>query len=209
LGLENTHNFGGGTVWPLEILAGVAGLARQHGIKVHLDGARLWNAAVASGRSEAELAAPADSVSVCYSKGLGAPVGSALAGSAAFVERARRFRGMFGGGMRQAGILAAGALHALEHHRERLAVDHGRARSFAAGLAALPGIAIDPDAVATNIVIFRVTALPAAGFVERCWERGLRVLPAGVDRVRAVFHLDLPEDAVERALAVTADALAA
>lgn len=207
--LENTHNFGGGTVWPLDTMAAVAGLAREHGIAVHLDGARLWNAAIASGRSEAEFAAHADSVSVCFSKGLGAPVGSALAGTAAFIERARRFRGMFGGAMRQAGILAAAALHALDHHRERLAVDHARARAFAAGLAGLPGIAVEPASVETNIVIFRVTAMPAAVFVERCWAEGLRVLPAGGDRVRAVFHLDLPEDAVEGAVRIASTALAA
>jgi threonine aldolase len=207
--LENTHNFGGGTVWPVDTMTAVTGLAREHGIAVHLDGARLWNAAVASGRSEAELASPADSVSVCFSKGLGAPVGSALAGAAAFIERARRFRGMFGGGMRQAGILAAAALHALDHHRDRLAVDHARARGFAQGLAALPGIEIEPAAVQTNIVIFRVTALPATAFVERCWEQGLRMLPAGADRVRAVFHLDVPEDAVAAALRIVAAALPA
>ncbi|MEK0084459.1 threonine aldolase family protein [Benzoatithermus flavus] len=207
--LENTHNFGGGTVWSVETMAAVARLAHEHGIKVHLDGARLWNAAVASGRREAEFAAHADSVSVCFSKGLGAPVGSALAGSAVFIERARRFRGMFGGGMRQAGILAAAALHALDHHRDRLAVDHARARAFAAGLAALSGIGIDPGTVQTNIVIFRVTAMPAAAFVERCWKQGLRMLPAGADKVRAVFHLDLPENAVEEALRIAAAALAA
>jgi threonine aldolase len=207
--LENTHNFGGGTVWPLATMAGVAELARAHGLKVHLDGARLWNAAVAAGRPEADLAAHADTVSVCYSKGLGAPVGSALAGDAALVARARRFRGMFGGGMRQAGVIAAGALHALDHHRARLAVDHARARAFAEGLAALPGVELDPAAVATNIVVFRLTALPASDLVERCWEAGLRMLPAGPDRVRAVFHLDVPEDGVEQAIRVARDALGA
>jgi threonine aldolase len=207
--LENTHNAGGGSVWPPETMAAVARLAGTHGLKVHVDGARLWNAAVATGRSEAELAAPADTVSVCYSKGLGAPVGSALAGSAALIERARRFRGMFGGGMRQAGILAAAALHALDHHRERLAVDHARAKAFADGLAELSGIDVDPAGVATNIVVFRPTGLPAESFVARCWELGLRMLPAGPDRVRAVFHLDVPEDAVERAMKLVVGALAA
>lgn len=198
--LENTHNFGGGTVWPPATLAAVAELAHAQGLKVHLDGARLWNAAVASGWSEAELAAGADSVSVCFSKGLGAPVGSALAGEAGFIARARRFRGMFGGGMRQAGILAAGALHTLDHHRARLAEDHARTRAFAEGLAEMPGIAVDPSAVASNILVFRLLDRPAEAFVERCWELGLRLLPAGPDRVRAVFHFDLPEDAVPRAL---------
>ena len=207
--LENTHNFGGGSVWPPATLAAVAELAHAQGLKVHLDGARLWNAAIACGHGEAELAAGADSVGVCFSKGLGAPVGSALAGEAAFIARARRFRGMFGGGMRQAGIVAAGALFALEHHRARLAEDHARARTFAAGLAGLPDIELDPASVMTNIVVFRLTAQPAGPFVEQCWERGLRVLPAGPDRVRAVFHLDLPEDAVPRALDVVRVALAA
>jgi threonine aldolase len=205
--LENTHNFGGGTVWPLATMAGVAELARAHGLKVHLDGARLWNAAVAAGRPEADFAAHVDTVSVCYSKGLGAPVGSALAGDAALVARARRFRGMFGGGMRQAGVIAAGALHALDHHRARLAVDHARARAFAERLAALPGVELDPAAVATNIVVFRTATLPAADLVERCWAAGLRMLPAGPDRVRAVFHLDVPEGGVDRALRVARDAL--
>jgi threonine aldolase len=207
--LENTHNFGGGTVWPLETMAAVAATARAHAIRVHLDGARLWNAAIASGRPESAFAAQADSVSVCYSKGLGAPVGSALAGDAAFIARAKRFRGMFGGAMRQAGIVAAGALHALEHHRDRLAEDHARAAAFAHGLAALPQIRIDPARVMTNILVFQLRALAADRFVERCWAQGLRLLPAGPDRVRAVFHLDLPDDAVERALDVVAAALSA
>lgn len=205
--LENTHNFGGGTVWPLEAMAAVAGLARAHGIGVHLDGARLWNAAVASGQPEAAFAAQAESVSVCFSKGLGAPVGSTLAGSAELIERARRFRGMFGGAMRQAGIIAAGALHALEHHRDRLALDHARARRFASALAGLKGVVIDPANVVTNIVIFQLTVLPAGEFALRCAERGLRILPAGPDRIRAVFHLDLPEEAPERAVDVIRAAL--
>jgi threonine aldolase len=207
--LENTHNFGGGMVWPLETMAAVAATARAHAIRIHLDGARLWNAAIASDRPESAFAAQADSVSVCYSKGLGAPVGSALAGDAAFIARAKRFRGMFGGAMRQAGIVAAGALHALEHHRDRLAEDHARAAAFAHGLAALPQIRIDPARVMTNILVFQLRALAADRFVERCWAQGLRLLPAGPDRVRAVFHLDLPDDAVERALDVVAAALSA
>ncbi|MBI2302483.1 MAG: threonine aldolase family protein, partial [Armatimonadetes bacterium] len=152
--VENTHNRGGGSVWPLDSITAVAGEARQHGLRLHLDGARLWNASAASGVSEADYARPFDSVSVCFSKGLGAPVGSALCGDEAFVLRARRFRKMYGGGMRQAGILAAGALHAIEHHGERLADDHANARRLAEGLAALPGVELDPAAVETNIVIF-------------------------------------------------------
>ncbi len=159
--VENTHNRGGGTVWPLRQVAEVAAVAREAGLKVHLDGARLWNASVAAGVPEKDYAAHFDSASVCFSKGLGAPVGSALAGTREFIARARRFRKMFGGGMRQAGIIAAGALYALEHHRERLAEDHANARRLAEGLAGLAGIEIDPATVETNIVVFLVTSMPA------------------------------------------------
>jgi threonine aldolase len=197
--LENTHNAGGGTVWPLDLLHETAALAREQGIRVHLDGARLWNAAAASGESEAAFAAVADTVNVCFSKGLGAPVGSALAGPASLIARARRFRGMLGGAMRQSGVLAAAALHALEHHRERLAVDHERARAFAQAIAAIPGIELDPERVASNIAIFGVRPVPAAVLVERCWEAGVRMLPVAANQVRAVFHLDLPEEAAEHA----------
>ena len=200
--LEDTHNAGGGTVWPLGQLKAVADVARGHGMRVHLDGARLWNAAAASGVAEAEIAAVAETVSVCFSKGLGAPVGSAVAGDVAFVARARRFRGMFGGAMRQAGVIAAAALHGLEHHRGRLAVDHTRARAFAEAIAGLRGIGVEPGKVASNIVIFATRAVPAAELADRCGEQGLRMLPVGPDRVRAVFHLDLPEDAAGRAVEV-------
>ena len=131
--VENTHNRGGGKIWPFERIQEVAAAARQHDLRLHLDGARLWNASVATGIPERDYAAPFDTISVCFSKGLGAPVGSALAGSRAFIERARRFRKMFGGGMRQVGIIAAGALFALRHHRARLAEDHANAKALAAG----------------------------------------------------------------------------
>jgi threonine aldolase len=205
--LEDTHNAGGGTVWPLPDLREVVGVAREQGMRVHLDGARLWNAAVASGVPEAVIAAEFDTVSVCFSKGLGAPVGSALAGPAALIARARRFRGIFGGAMRQAGVIAAGALHAIEHHRTRLAVDHARARSFAEAVTGLPGVVIDPARVASNIAIFGLERLAAADLVDRCWERGVRMLPFGPDRVRAVFHLDVPEDGAERAAALVGEVL--
>lgn len=198
--LENTHNVGGGTVWPVDLLRAVIAAAREAGLRVHLDGARLWNAAASTGLSEAELASGFDSVSVCFSKGLGAPVGSALAGSATFVARARRFRALFGGGLRQAGIVAAGALYALDHHRQRLVDDHANARRLAAGLAAVPGIVIDPAAIATNIVRFRVETMAAAAFVERCHAAGVFMLPSGADGVRALTHLDVSGDDVERAL---------
>ena len=196
--VENTHNRGGGSVWPLERLREVAAVSRENGLRLHLDGARLWNAAVASGVAEREFASLFDSVSVCFSKGLGAPVGSALCGSRELIQRARRFRKMFGGGMRQAGILAAGALFALEHHRARLAEDHSNARALAEGLAGLPGVELDPAAVETNLVFLRVRKLPAVTVARALDEAGVRVLALGPDTIRAVTSLmissaDIPE----------------
>jgi len=198
--VENTHNRGGGTVWPIDQVAEVAAVAREAGLAMHLDGARLWNAAVASGVPEAEYAGHFDSASVCFSKGLGAPVGSALAGDAAFVARARRFRKMFGGGMRQAGIIAAGALYALDHHRERLIRDHANAKRLAVALAPLPGIEIDPETVETNIVVFRVTRMPAAELVERLKAVDVLVLARDAESLRAVTNLNVTADQVEEAI---------
>lgn len=207
--VENTHNAGGGSVWPMEATRSVADAAREHGLALHMDGARIWHAAVALGVPEAELAAPFDSVSVCFSKGLGAPVGSALAGSRAFVERARRYRKMFGGGMRQAGIVAAGALYALEHHRVRLADDHREARRFAEAVALMRGARVDLDRVQSNIVRFEVTETSANAFVEACHGRGLHMLPGGHHGVRAVMHLDVEPAQVDDALGIIADVLGA
>jgi len=207
--LENTHNLGGGSVWPLEDVLAVAAAARMHGLALHLDGARLWNAAVATGVSEAELAAPFDTVSVCFSKGLGAPVGSALAGPRDLVARARRFKALFGGGIRQGGIVAAGAAFALDHHRGRLAQDHARARRLAERLAALPGVELDPATVQTNIVRFRLRASDAAAFVQRCFVAGVHMLPAGRSGVRAVTHLDVDDADIDRAADVIERVLAA
>lgn len=206
--VENTHNVGGGSVWPRATLADAAGAARRHGLAVHMDGARLWHASVASGVTEAEFASYADTVSVCFSKGLGAPMGSALAGSNDLTRRARRFKQQFGGGMRQAGMIAAGALFALEHNRERLAEDHAHARRLAEGLAALDGLSVDPDTVQTNIVRFRVTAMTAAAFVEACHARGVHMLPGGEHGVRAVTHLDVDGDDIDTALGVIQEVLA-
>ena len=205
--LENTHNLGGGTVWPLETLRAVTAAGRAAGLAVHLDGARLWNAAVASGVAEAVWAEPFDTVSVCFSKGLGAPVGSALAGPREFIGRARRFKALFGGGIRQGGIVAAGALWALEHHRARLADDHARARRMATLLAQIPEIDIDAAAVETNIVRFRLRRLSAATFVDACFVHGVHLLPSGSSGVRAVVHLDIGNDDIERACAVIEDVL--
>ncbi len=205
--VENTHNLGGGTIWPLETVHGVAEAAKSHGLALHLDGARLWNAAAATGISEGDYAAPFDSISVCFSKGLGAPVGSALAGSAAFIQRARRFKQMFGGGFRQAGMLAAAALHALAHHRDRLKVDHENARELGLGLAATEGVEIDLARAQTNILRFKVTSMDAASFVEGCHARGVYLLPTGPDRVRAVLHGDVRGAVIQEALRIMRDAL--
>ena len=202
--VENTTNRGGGSVWPMDTLADVAAAAREAGLKLHMDGARIWNAAVALGISEREIAERFDSVSVCFSKGLGAPVGSALAGSGEFITRARRFRKMYGGGMRQAGIIAAGALYALENHRDRLADDHANARDLARGIADLPGIEVDIETVETNIVIFRVTTMPAAEMVEKLGAAGVAVLATGPDTVRAVTNLMVSADDVTAAVGVFA-----
>ncbi len=207
--VENTHNRGGGTVWPLRQVAEVAAVAREAGLKVHLDGARLWNASVAAGVPEKDYAAHFDSASVCFSKGLGAPVGSALAGTREFIARARRFRKMFGGGMRQAGIIAAGALYALEHHRERLAEDHANARRLAEGLAGLAGIEIDPATVETNIVVFLVTSMPAPRLIERLTQVGVLMLARDATSIRAVTNLDVTRAQIEETLEKVAECVRA
>lgn len=202
--IENTHNRGGGSVWRLDQIADVAAVAKRRGLRLHMDGARLWNAAVATGVSERDLAAPFDSVSVCFSKGLGAPVGSALAGSKEFIARARRFRKQFGGGMRQAGIIAAGALYALHNHRSRLAEDHANAKRLAQGLSRLPGVAIDVESVETNIVLFRVTGSSATEFVRKLDALGVRMLATGADTIRAVTNLNVSGEDITVALEIIA-----
>jgi threonine aldolase len=202
--IENTHNRGGGKIWSLEQTQQVAATARKHGLQLHLDGARLWNAAVASGIPERDYAAHFDTVSVCFSKGLGAPVGSALVGSKGFIERARRFRKMFGGGMRQAGIIAAGALFALRHHRDRLAEDHANARALASGLATVEGLEAEPAEVETNMVRFRVRSLPAQRLVDRLRAQGVLVLTVGPDTIRAVTNLMVSSDDIQAAVAIIA-----
>ncbi len=200
--IENTHNRGGGSVWPLQRIHEVAEVSRARGLRLHLDGARLWNAAVATGIPERDYAAHFDSVSVCFSKGLGAPIGSALCGTREFIQRARRFRKMYGGGMRQAGILAAGALHALEHHRARLAEDHANARALAEGLSRLPGLELDPAPAQTNIVLMHVTKLPAATLVGALDQAGVRVLATGPDAIRAVTNLMVSSQQIDAALEI-------
>jgi threonine aldolase len=206
--LENTHNAGGGKIWPLDRLEAVAAAGRELGLKLHLDGARIWNATAASGVPECAYAAPFDSVSVCFSKGLGAPVGSALASSREFVACARRFKQQIGGGFRQAGIIAAGALYALNNNRARLREDHVHARRLAGGLAQLPGIELDVATVETNIVRFRVSAMAAGDFAERCYDKGLYVLPSGIDGIRAIPYLNVTTDQIDRAVSIIAAVLA-
>jgi threonine aldolase len=199
--VENTHNRGGGKIWPLERIEEVAAVARRHGLQLHLDGARLWNAAVATGIAESRWSAPFDTISVCFSKGLGAPVGSALVGSKAFLDRARRFRKMFGGGMRQAGIIAAGALFALRNHRARLASDHANAKALAEGIGACKGLEVAPGEVETNMVRFRVSGMPANQVVQRLRSRGVLVLGTDPLTIRAVTSLMVCADDIRRAIA--------
>ena len=167
-----------------------------------MDGARLWNAAIASGVSERDYASHFDTVSVCFSKGLGAPVGSALCGPQDFIDRARRFKQLFGGGMRQAGIIAAGALYALNHNRARLVEDHEHAQMIAQGIAQLPGIEIDPSTVETNIVRFKVTSVSGGEFATRLHEKGLHVLPSGADGIRIIPYLNISRGEIEQAIAI-------
>jgi len=202
--VENTHNRGGGTIWPLECVAEVRAVANELGLSVHLDGARLMNACVATGHKPADYAQHADTVSVCFSKGLGAPVGSAVASTREMIARVHRFRKMFGGGMRQAGILAAGALYALDHHVDRLADDHARARQLAEALATIPGVGIDPTTVETNIVYFDVDSRMGTGaeICERLHEAGVWLLPLSPQRIRAVTHLHITDESVNDAIDV-------
>ncbi len=205
--LENTHNLGGGSIWPLEQIQAVAAAARNHGLALHLDGARLWHASAKTGVSEARYAAAFDTVSVCFSKALGAPVGSCLTGPKAFITRARRFKQQFGGGFRQAGIIAAGALHALDHHRSRLGETHSNAASFAQNISTYPQIDIDPATVETNIVRFGLKGITAGRFVDEAHRLGLHMLPSGLNAVRAVFYLDISRSDVERASELVGAAL--
>lgn len=196
--VEQTTNMGGGRVWPLERIEAVLAVARENGLRTHLDGARLLNAVVASGVGAAEYAGGFDTAWIDFSKGLGAPVGACLAGSRETIAEAWRYKQMYGGAMRQAGIVAAGALYALDHNVERLREDHANARALAEGLAAIDGVAVDPSAVETNIVIFDVA--DPAGLVAGLAERGIEVSRFG-DRVRAVTHLDVDAAGIERTVA--------
>jgi threonine aldolase len=195
--VEQTSNLGGGRVWPLEQIWGVLEVARENGLRAHLDGARLLNAVVASGVSAAEYASGFDTAWIDFTKGLGAPVGAVLAGSQELIDEAWRFKQMMGGAFRQSGIVAAGCRYALDNHVERLAEDHANARFLAERLAELPGVTLDPDEVETNIVIFGVD--DAAGLVTRLADR-VELQVVDPRHVRAVTHLDVGRPEVERAL---------
>ncbi|MCB2198374.1 aminotransferase class I/II-fold pyridoxal phosphate-dependent enzyme [bacterium] len=205
--IENTANRGGGTVWPLAEVRRLSELAKERGMSVHLDGARLWNAAVSSGTPEHVWAQHADTISVCFSKGLGAPVGSALVGSRELIEKAHRIRKKLGGGMRQAGIIAAGALYAVENNRARLAEDHRRAHTLARGLSTIEGFFVDVEHVDTNIILLDLSkrGVDAENFAETVGKRGLKVTLAGAQKVRFVTHLDVNDSDIEEAIAIVTE----
>ncbi len=198
--VENTHNRGGGSVWPIEQIERVTTLARKHGLRTHLDGARVWNACAATGLKPADYAKHFDTVSCCFSKGLGAPAGSAVCGDKATVYRVHRFRKMFGGAMRQAGVLAAAARFALENHRTRLTEDHANAGRLAEGLRGVAGVSV-PLPVETNMVFFDLAPKlgTASEFCARLKARGIWMLPTGAQRIRAVCHLDVDRAGIDRA----------
>ncbi len=196
--VEQTTNMAGGRVWPLEQLRGVVDVAKEAGLRLHMDGARLMNAVVASGVPAAEFTRGFDTAWLDFTKGLGAPLGACLAGSAELIEEAWRYKQMLGGALRQAGIVAAGALYALDHHVDRLAEDHQNARALANGLASLEGITLDPAEVETNIVIFEVD--DPEGFCSAVERDGVLMGPVGPRTVRAVTHLDVDANGVQRAL---------
>jgi threonine aldolase len=208
--LENSTNLGGGRTYPLEQFARVGAWAHDHELKVHLDGARLFNACLARDYAPRAVAQSADTVTICFSKGLGCPMGAILAGSSADIARARRARTLFGGSLRQAGIPAAACLYALDHHIERLAEDHANARRFAEEIAAISGIQIDVPAVETNLVFFEVDAGwgTADRFANALAERGVKLYDVGPQRLRACTHLDVDRAGIDRALAAIRDVLA-
>jgi threonine aldolase len=204
--VENTHNRGGCSVFPLKNIRQIREVADKKGLRMHMDGARLWNACVASGIPPGEYAAPFDSVSVCLSKGLGCPAGSIVLGSKDFVKRVHRFRKLVGGGMRQVGFLAAAGIYALDHHINRMEEDHRKARKMAQGLARIKNLLIQPEEVETNILFFDVspaerTAQEVAAALR---ERGVRVHPTAKTRIRCVTHLDISFADIDRALEIIA-----
>ena len=206
--VENTHNRAGGRVFPQTDVIEIAARSRARGLACHLDGARIWNASVASGKPVEELCAPFDTVSVCFSKGLGAPAGSALCGSSDVIERAHRFRKMWGGGMRQVGVLASAARYALAHHRARLAEDHANARVFAQAVSRIRGAGVDLACVETNIVnVDLEPPLVADAVARKARELGMAINASGPRRLRAVTHLDVTRGDVEKGAEILARAI--
>ena len=205
--IENTHNAGGGKVWPVEAVAEVARACHERGIRVHMDGARLMNACVAAEVKPTDYAVHVDTLSLCFSKGLGAPVGSIVAGRAETMLRAHRFRKMFGGAMRQAGLLAAACIYALDHHVEGLVQDHQNAKMFAGLLARSPKVRVDPETIETNMVYFHLEAgAPSAEqFCALLAERQVLMLADGPRSCRAVTHLDVTTDQVRRAAEIVVE----
>ena len=199
--IENTHNRWGGRIQPQDQVEAACGWAKEHELKCHLDGARLWNAVAASGKSEQELCEPFDSVSACFSKGLGAPVGSVLAGDEAFISEAKRCRKLFGGAMRQAGIIAAGALYALENNRQRLAVDHAHAKRLGDAIESCDALSLRGGRIDTNMVIFEIQPDLCSGpqFQDRLEARGVRCFAVDPQAVRLVTHLDVSESQIDEA----------
>jgi threonine aldolase len=207
--LENSTNLGGGRTYPLEQLQRVGDWARAYGLGVHLDGARLFNACVSRGYTPADVGACVDTISVCFSKGLGCPMGSVLVGPAATIIRARRARKLFGGALRQAGIVAAAAIHALDHHVDRLAEDHELARLLAEELSSIPSLTVDVEAVETNLVFFDLEASrgSARELVAALCDRGVRLYALGAQRLRACTHLDLSRADILQAAATIREVL--
>ncbi len=199
--IENTHNRAGGTIYPLDEIKKISSLTKKQNLKLHLDGARIFNASVETGISIEEYSSFVDSISFCFSKGLGAPIGSILCGDVDFITKAHKFRKILGGGMRQSGIIAAGALYALDNNIDRLKEDHQNARHFAEEISRLPFIEIDMDSVQTNIVIF-ITKKNASVIREKLEKKGLLLTNDGVNKMRVVFHLDVSIEQTEQAIEI-------
>jgi threonine aldolase len=202
--LENTHNRAGGIILPLENIKDISGFAQSRNLKLHLDGARLWNASVATGISLKEYCKHFDSVSLCFSKGLGAPVGSIVVGDKDFIKQVHYYRKVYGGGMRQIGILAAACTYAVENHFQRLEEDHLRAKRFAEAISEIPAIKVDLETVQTNIIVFDVDIpnFNAENFLVKLEDNGVLMLEIDPNRIRAVTHLDLTDEDVDRAFNV-------
>ena len=206
---ENTHNRHGGAVWPIEDLQAAADAAHEHGLRVHLDGARIFNASVALGVPAKDIAATADTVTFCLSKGLACPIGSIFCGSPEDIEEAKRWRKRLGGGMRQVGVLAAAGLIALDHMVDRLAEDHANAHTLAEGLSELPGVRCDVDRVQTNLVFFDLDNMSADRFVDECAKRGLLTAATGPRRLRFVTHYGIDSEDIQSALKICDEVLSA